>query len=551
MAAELTADAVYDSQKGAIIVSGTVPSARYGLYLTVTVRNPEGKAVYIDQMTLPASEESDKPYSFAPVVIHPKNSTGNYTISVSAEDVGTAKDIPYYFIGADLQHAALVDVKAAIDAQSSSLLRTALLSHADALGIDGKALEALGDDGEASLLAIMLDKTYEVPDAYDTDEKIDVIMASVTSLRTDYNNALAVGKYNDIGSTAELKSWLESYGDGFAFDDEATSENEKLMYDYVLDVLEEAAYATRISGGAVLYDMDDVGDTLYEQALLTVIQERHYSEARKVLEAFPGLFGLDLGDFDKLSSSEKGEVYENITGNYATYAAAGNAFDSLVDDKLEGDDDGGSSGNSNRGTKGSYTSSASGTSVGVTTPGQSASSFPDMANAVWATEAVNALRAKGIVAGDSYGNFNPTSYVTRAEFAKMMVVLTGLEPSYEDCGFNDVSSGDWFYAYVNAAAKSGLVLGDNLGNFNPNSRITREDMAVILYRAYGIGEDLGYTLSFADSDSIYDYAKEAVAFLNAKNVISGIGGNIFAPKNNATRAEAAQLLYNALSQIGK
>jgi len=172
--------------------------------------------------------------------------------------------------------------------------------------------------------------------------------------------------------------------------------------------------------------------------------------------------------------------------------------------------------------------------------------FPDMDQAAWATEAVNALKEKGILIGDENGYLHPNKAITRAEFTKLVVLSTGLELETAGGDFADVSQADWFHSYVSIAKKHGLVNGDTDNKFNPNGFITREDMAVILYRVYKIDVYLDWPLKFADESSVSGYAKDAIAFLCAKGILQGIGNNLFAPKDFATKAQASQMLYNAL-----
>ena len=69
----------------------------------------------------------------------------------------------------------------------------------------------------------------------------------------------------------------------------------------------------------------------------------------------------------------------------------------------------------------------------------------------------------------------------------------------------------------------------------------------MLYRAYRINEEMILPeLTFSDADDISSYALTAVKYFSSKEIINGIGNNLFAPKKNATRAEAAKLIYGAV-----
>jgi hypothetical protein len=105
------------------------------------------------------------------------------------------------------------------------------------------------------------------------------------------------------------------------------------------------------------------------------------------------------------------------------------------------------------------------------------------------------------------------------------------------------------------AAESGVVTGNSDGTFNPNGAITREQIAVILYR---YAQQKGYDVSkkadlsaFADAASISDYAKEAMAWANASGLINGMDENTLAPVGNATRAQVAAILMRFLQSVEK
>jgi len=112
--------------------------------------------------------------------------------------------------------------------------------------------------------------------------------------------------------------------------------------------------------------------------------------------------------------------------------------------------------------------------------------------------------------------------------------------------FDDVKSSDWFFSYVKDAAEKGLVSGSG-GYFLPNNNITREDATLIMYRIVSKMQMISGGESFADSGEISDYAQTAVKKMAAAKLISGTGGQKFAPRENLTRAQAAQMMYNILN----
>lgn len=168
--------------------------------------------------------------------------------------------------------------------------------------------------------------------------------------------------------------------------------------------------------------------------------------------------------------------------------------------------------------------------------------FTDMSGATWAEDAVKYLYEKGIINGRNEKTFAPGETVTRAELVKMIVEALSVSAE-EDKTFSDVNDGDWFASYVKKAAAAGIVTGDGLA-FRPNGEVTREDAAVIIFRALGL--ENGGEISFTDAGNISDYAKDAISAMAAGGYINGMGDGTFAPKMTLTRAQAAQLIYNAL-----
>lgn len=183
--------------------------------------------------------------------------------------------------------------------------------------------------------------------------------------------------------------------------------------------------------------------------------------------------------------------------------------------------------------------------------------FTDCGNVLWAMEAIESLTDKGIISGYGDGTFRPDNNITRAEFAKIAVLAFGYYDENASGDFLDVTDNDWYFPYVGSAKDKGLILGspaDGEGYvFRPLNLITREDLAVIIYRALEkeqvefLSPDMDF--EFSDNDLISGYALEAVYALQASGIISGMGDGRFAPKANATRAQAAQMIYKALSML--
>lgn len=179
--------------------------------------------------------------------------------------------------------------------------------------------------------------------------------------------------------------------------------------------------------------------------------------------------------------------------------------------------------------------------------------FNDIAN-TFAAKEINALVAKGIVQGKTTTEFAPNAQITRAEFAVLLARALDLPVKEYEGKFGDVNtSKKWAYAGVEAAARAGIVNGTQDGKFNPDAPIKREEIAAMVVRAieYQNKEklaNLNTPANFTDHGSIGAFAIDSVYKAAALGVIKGNDGN-FAPKNNATRAEATVMLYRALDAL--
>lgn len=178
--------------------------------------------------------------------------------------------------------------------------------------------------------------------------------------------------------------------------------------------------------------------------------------------------------------------------------------------------------------------------------------FTDVAQTHWAYDAINYLRWKEIVIGDENGRFNPEAEITRAEALKMMCCAYETEPLLGgNAPFEDVAVNDWFCGYVSAAKQLGIVTGDDTNCFRPQDKITREDLAVLIFRfAQHAGHVFDGAAEFSDEAEISEYAREAVGKMAGAGIINGVGGGVFAPTDSATRAQTAAIIYRLIQQLG-
>lgn len=166
----------------------------------------------------------------------------------------------------------------------------------------------------------------------------------------------------------------------------------------------------------------------------------------------------------------------------------------------------------------------------------------------WAYSEMNYLINEGIMRGDDTGSYRLNDSVNRAEFATFLVRALELPAAGAAPNFHDVKSGEWYYDTVSQASYYGLIKGDDKGNFKPNDKISRQEMATMMKRALdhlGI-ESSASTLTFNDNKQIASWAYEDVQRVVSTELMGGKPGNLFAPLAQASRAEAGVVLYRLL-----
>lgn len=170
-------------------------------------------------------------------------------------------------------------------------------------------------------------------------------------------------------------------------------------------------------------------------------------------------------------------------------------------------------------------------------------SFTDIPANVWYNEAVSFVTEKGLMSGTGNDTFAPGDNLTRAMLAQILYNNEN-KPSTSGGNFTDVQSGAWYADAITWASQTGIVSGYGNGQFGPNDNITREQLAVILWRYAGQPTSNASLTGFTDIGKASDYTLTALQWAVEKGIISGKGNGTLDPTGNATRAEVAQMLMN-------
>lgn len=203
-----------------------------------------------------------------------------------------------------------------------------------------------------------------------------------------------------------------------------------------------------------------------------------------------------------------------------------------------------------------FTMPASAVKVGVSyvkaTETPSETKFNDVSANDWFASAVDYVTGKGMMNGTADNTFSPKAHTTRGMVVTVLYRLEN-QPSTSAASFTDVTSGAYYANAVAWANANGIVSGYGSGKFGPNDKVTREQLAAILYRyaqykkydVSGAKSLDGYT----DAQSVSSYAVPALQWANAAGVVTGKSGSKLDPKGNATRAEVAAMLMRFCENV--
>ncbi|MFA5385459.1 MAG: S-layer homology domain-containing protein [Eubacteriales bacterium] len=178
--------------------------------------------------------------------------------------------------------------------------------------------------------------------------------------------------------------------------------------------------------------------------------------------------------------------------------------------------------------------------------------YPDVPSTHWAFKVIIELGEKGIITGYPDGSFKPDSSITRAEFIAVLGRALGWEEKPGNPAFSDAAEiPDWAGGYILTAVDKSVIGGYEDNTFRANRPITRLEIVIIIVRAIGLGDGAAKTetLSFSDAAEIPDWAANDIAIAVNQGIATGKPGNVFAPNDNATRAEAATLIVRMLNKL--
>ncbi len=369
----------------------------------------------------------------------------------------------------------------------------------------------------------------------------------LTELENVYKNVITkliaiekAGYDEKVTLLKEYKDELEIRECTFDYLEKATNRNS------ILSVLD-----TRIDSIA------DLNKKLDDKMSYMLAESLSYGYIEQYIIDYADVTKISMSDYNDLSPDEQIIVQRAISlTKFGSASALASKFNGTVADPTDGDDDDDDVKKITGGGGGGYTAyvppvTDTENTDTEQTGTETTDGFTDLQGYDWAEEYINSLADRGVIAKAS--TYRPGDFVTRAEFTKMVVGITGVYDEAARADFTDISNDGWSYSYIASAYNAGLINGIDDSHFEPARTITRQDMAVILARALkymGVTEAGDRQIDYADGDSIADYAKEAVNLISSLEIMNGVGNGQFDPMANANRAMAAKVIEIAYTLTG-
>ena len=178
--------------------------------------------------------------------------------------------------------------------------------------------------------------------------------------------------------------------------------------------------------------------------------------------------------------------------------------------------------------------------------------FTDVSTSDWFYSDVMFVYENGLFSGTDSRSFSPNASMTCAMLVTVLYRLEGEPAGTGSSSFSDVCSGSYYEKAVAWATANGIVTGTGSTSFSPDAKVTREQLAAILYRYAQykkLDTDAGAKLdSFSDAGNVSGYASEALSWAVSEGLINGASGRLM-PKGDATRAQVAAILHRFVENV--
>lgn len=175
--------------------------------------------------------------------------------------------------------------------------------------------------------------------------------------------------------------------------------------------------------------------------------------------------------------------------------------------------------------------------------------FTDLGDKQWYHDFIDYAVENGLLEGTSATTMEPNATLIRAQLAQILYNIEDKPAVTGEMIFEDVPASEWFYSPVLWANQSEIINGTSPTTFEPLENISRQDLALMLYRYAGEPKVTGDLDGFTDADQVGDWAEEAMAWAVAEGIVQGDTPTTLNPTGTATRAEAAAMLQRFLEDV--
>lgn len=547
-----------ECEQGTLYVNGRIElgEQQYPVNVTVTGYDPENNLNYIDIITAGTDGVAQFRY---------KNlgKSGKYTYVFDADTINVTKTVELSgFIGFDYWDIFVSDINTLAKKGDDAGLKTRFFAENGNLVIDTTVYDTLEDKSEVFKVMLKDYTTYS-----SADEVVKAYNRAVTLCNFNENKTVEkfMAIYNSDKENGYFGIWdkLPRVENGTVLDCLGDIKS-TVISEYIKETFEKSS---------------DIVDKLKVHVLLDAIKYAdHYGIIKNLIQAYntSGYISVTIDEY--IDSVCK----ELVNNNLSSLTNVENTFENYRQSIID------SSYTPSKGSGGSGKGNSSGLITGVpivqvdslqeslqpidtkTGLNKGEMYFTDMEDAKWGLEAVNNLYQKNILHGIGDNKFAPHKNVSRAEMAKLISSVAGLNAG-TDVHFGDVDKNEWYYPYVSAVFANSIFVGKTENNFGVYDSITRQEAAVAIYRLVksriseisGQQENLDenykdlanifdtgdskpvYEATYDDGADVADWATEAVYALKESGIMTGRSGNTFAPNDTLTRVEAA-VLCNAI-----
>lgn len=533
------------------VVEGVSASKEAGKNINLIVLNPgasfedskndKSKLMLQYQNDTVTDETGNFKFEF-PIYTDGYNDSGIYTAYIGGDDYSKNVLIGSFYFASEDDKKVRIDKICNAD---STGMYSAVTEAAEVLWRDSDMYKAVDKTEFAKLLYSNISSGEIVIDVQD-----------IIDAETKLNQLLLLSAYND-----GLKEFVVDSNNNFIntelIDYTTIDENGADIYKNVYSEILNDSGKAKLVNNLLGKEVNTIKDlkTLFVQNVVALAvnnsKDSGYGHVAKILtKENADVTKIDINGYLNLSNNNKNSAASKLVDlSISTSAELEDKLGDIVDDINSPSKPGGNTssggGSGSGGSKGQSTLPSIVPNQNVVNNGSTISNevFSDIGNTEWAKEAILFLNEKGIVSGVGENKFNPNSAITREQIAKILALAFEISADNSENVFADVTEGQWYYEYISALYENGIVNGISDSEFGVGRSVTRQDFAVMVYRIIGNSEEISANLEFTDVEEISDYALNAVSYLSSKGIINGFEDGSFGAKKVLTRAQAAKIIY--------